>query len=26
LVEEVGKCILLCGNCHTEIHNPQYFV
>jgi predicted nucleic acid-binding Zn ribbon protein len=20
---EVDKCILLCANCHTEIHNPQ---
>lgn len=23
LTEEVAKCILLCGNCHSEHHNPQ---
>ena len=20
---ELGKCILLCNNCHAELHNPQ---
>ncbi|NTW62454.1 HNH endonuclease [Candidatus Saccharibacteria bacterium] len=22
--EEVSKCILLCRNCHSELHNPQH--
>ena len=22
--EEIKKCILLCRNCHSEIHNPQH--
>jgi len=22
--EEVNKCILLCRNCHTELHHPEY--
>lgn len=21
---EVGKCILVCRNCHAELHNPQH--
>lgn len=24
LIEEVNKCILLCANCHREIHNPEF--
>lgn len=24
LIEEANKCILLCSNCHREIHNPEY--
>lgn len=24
LREELAKCILLCANCHMEIHHPQY--
>ena len=23
LEEEISKCILLCANCHREIHNPD---
>jgi len=23
IVKEAAKCILLCHNCHTEIHNPE---
>lgn len=23
LLEEAKKCILVCANCHAEIHNPQ---
>lgn len=23
LEEEVKKCVVLCGNCHAELHNPQ---
>ena len=23
LLEELEKCILLCHNCHTELHHPQ---
>lgn len=23
LMEEVGKCILLCANCHRELHSPE---
>lgn len=23
LREELSKCILLCGNCHAELHNPH---
>ncbi|HMS23997.1 MAG TPA: hypothetical protein PKB09_04290 [Candidatus Saccharibacteria bacterium] len=22
IIEEVAKCILLCHNCHAEVHNP----
>lgn len=22
--EEIKKCVLLCRNCHSEIHNPQH--
>ncbi len=22
--EEISKCILLCSNCHAELHNPQH--
>lgn len=21
---EIAKCILLCSNCHTELHNPKH--
>jgi predicted HNH restriction endonuclease len=21
--EEIKKCILVCANCHTELHNPH---
>jgi len=21
---EIGKCILVCRNCHSELHNPQH--
>ena len=24
LIKEVSKCMLLCSNCHREIHNPEY--
>lgn len=24
LSSEADKCILLCANCHMELHNPQY--
>lgn len=24
--QEVDKCILLCANCHMEIHNPELSV
>ncbi len=24
LKEEVGKCIILCANCHAELHHPEY--
>lgn len=24
LEKELKKCILVCANCHAEIHNPQY--
>jgi len=24
LLKEVNKCILLCGNCHAEHHNPKF--
>ena len=24
LLEEVGKCQLLCLNCHSELHNPGF--
>ena len=24
LLEEVDKCTLLCHNCHTELHHPNY--
>jgi predicted HNH restriction endonuclease len=23
IVEEAKKCILLCSNCHAELHNPD---
>jgi hypothetical protein len=23
ILEEINKCILLCANCHAEIHNPH---
>lgn len=23
ILEEVKKCILLCSNCHSELHNPE---
>ena len=23
IVEEAKKCILLCSNCHAELHNPE---
>jgi endogenous inhibitor of DNA gyrase (YacG/DUF329 family) len=23
---EVGKCIVLCANCHAEVHHPQFNV
>jgi hypothetical protein len=23
ILEEFAKCILLCGNCHAELHNPD---
>ena len=26
LVEEVNKCILLCHNCHMELHHPTYSI
>lgn len=26
ILEELDKCILLCHNCHHEIHNPNYFI
>ncbi len=22
--EEISKCILICSNCHAELHNPQH--
>ena len=25
LEAEVAKCILLCHNCHTELHNPELY-
>lgn len=24
ILEEVDKCILVCSNCHRELHNPQF--
>ena len=24
LIEEANKCILLCANCHRELHNPEF--
>lgn len=24
LITEVSKCILLCANCHRELHNPNH--
>ena len=24
LLSEISKCILLCSNCHREVHNEQY--
>lgn len=24
ILEESNKCILLCSNCHKELHNPEY--
>lgn len=26
LKEEVNKCILLCANCHRELHNPKLYM
>ncbi len=26
ILEESRKCILLCANCHAEIHSPEYDV
>lgn len=26
LVEEAGKCIILCHNCHMEEHHPEHVV
>lgn len=26
LLSEAAKCILLCHNCHGELHNPQGFI
>lgn len=23
LVKEANKCVILCSNCHTELHNPE---
>lgn len=23
VIQEFGKCILLCQNCHSELHNPE---
>ena len=23
VLTEAGKCVLLCSNCHTELHNPD---
>jgi hypothetical protein len=24
IMNEFGKCDLLCANCHLELHNPDY--
>lgn len=24
IMKELAKCILICHNCHHEIHNPEY--
>lgn len=26
LLNELAKCILLCHNCHAELHNPDFMV
>ena len=26
ILEEVKKCILLCSNCHAELHNPECYL
>ena len=26
ILKELSKCILLCRNCHGELHNPQAFI
>lgn len=26
LKKEVNKCILLCANCHRELHNPKLYI
>ena len=26
IAEEAKKCILLCSNCHAELHNPECLI
>jgi hypothetical protein len=26
VIEEANKCLLLCSNCHAEMHNPDCFM